>query len=83
MKAVILNKPGDFAIEEIPTPEPKADEVLLRIVMSGICVNDVRDFKGENKHSFPRIGGHEYCGVIEKLGAAADRKKFSVGQKAV
>ena len=83
MKAVILNKPGDFSIEKISTPEPQADEVLLRIVMSGICVNDVRDFKGENKHSFPRIGGHEYCGVIEKLGAAVDRKKFSVGQKAV
>ena len=83
MKAIILSKPGDFSIEEIPTPEPKADEVLLRIVMSDICVNDVRDFKGENRHSFPRIGGHEYCGVIEKLGAAVDTKKFSVGQKAV
>lgn len=83
MKAVILNKPGDFVIEEIPTPEPQADEVLLRIVISGICVNDVRDFKGENKHSFPRIGGHEFCGVIEKLGAAVDTNKFSVGQKAV
>ncbi len=83
MKAIILKKPGDFAIEEIPTPQPKADEVLLRIITSGICVNDVRDFKGENKHSFPRIGGHEFCGVIEKLGSEVDPKKFPVGQKAV
>ena len=61
----------------------QADEVLLRIVMAGICVNDVRDFKGENRHSFPRIGGHEFCGVIEKLGSDVDTKRFSVGQKAV
>ena len=83
MKAVIMNKPGDFVIEEIPTPQPKSDEVLLRIVRSGICINDVRDFKGMNSHSFPRIGGHEFCGVIEKLGSDVDTKRFSVGQKVV
>lgn len=83
MKAVILKKPGDFAIEEIPTPEPSTDEVLIKIYASGICTNDVRDFKGECNYSYPRIGGHEYCGVIEKLGSAVDTKKFAVGQKVV
>lgn len=83
MKAIILNKPGDFVIKEIPTPVPQADEVLMRIVTSGICVNDVRDFKGDNKHSFPRLGGHEFCGVIDKLGSGVDPAKFSIGQKVV
>lgn len=83
MKAIILNKPGDFAIKEIPTPVPQADEVLMRIVTSGICINDVRDFKGENKHSFPRLGGHEFCGVIEKIGNGVDPAKFPIGQKVV
>lgn len=83
MKAIILNKPGDFVIEEIPTPVPQADEVLMRIVTSGICINDVRDFKGENKHSFPRLGGHEFCGVIDKLGNGVDPAKFPIGQKVV
>ena len=83
MKAIILNKPGDFVITEIPTPEVQADEVLMRIVTSGICVNDVRDFKGDNKHSFPRLGGHEFCGVIDKLGSDVDAKKFPIGQKVV
>ena len=68
MKAVILKKP---------------DEILMRIVRSGICINDVRDFKGMNAHSFPRIGGHEFCGVIEKLGSDVDPKRFSLGQKVV
>lgn len=83
MKAIVLEKPGNFAIKDLATPEPKADEVLIRIQMAGICMNDVRDFKGECNYSYPRIGGHEYCGVIEKLGADVDEKKFSIGQKVV
>ena len=52
-------------------------------VADGSDVNSILVLSGENKHSFPRIGGQEYFGVIEKLGAAVDKKKFSVGQKAV
>lgn len=83
MKAVILKHPGNFAIEEIATPEPEKDEVLIHIYASGICTNDVRDFKGECNYTYPRIGGHEYCGVIEKLGSAIDPHRFAVGQKVV
>ena len=36
MKAIILNKPGDFSIKEIETPEIKEDEVLIQIKTSGI-----------------------------------------------
>lgn len=83
MKAIILKKPGDFAIEEIEKPEPAADEVLIHIYASGICTNDMRDFRGECNYTYPRIGGHEYCGVIEKMGAAVDPHYFAVGQKVV
>lgn len=83
MKAVILKQPGKFSIEEVMTPEPKKDEVLIHIYASGICTNDIRDFKGECNYTYPRIGGHEYCGVIEKLGGDVDPRRFAVGQKAV
>ena len=83
MKAIILKKPGDFAIEELPLPEPGPGEVLLKIMASGICTNDVRDFKGECSYTYPRIGGHEYGGVIEKLGPGVDEKRFPLGAKAV
>lgn len=59
MKAVILKQPGKFSIEEVMTPEPKKDEVLIHIYASGICTNDIRDFKGECNYTYPRIGGHE------------------------
>lgn len=83
MQAIILNKPRDFSIKEIEIPALKADEVLIRVKTSGICTNDVRDFKGECDYSYPRIGGHEYCGVIEELGSGVNKARFFVGQKVV
>lgn len=83
MKAVILNKPGDFTIKEIETPEIKEDEVLIQIKASGICTNDVRDFNGDCNYTYPRIGGHEYCGVIAKIGEGVNKNRFHMGQKVV
>lgn len=83
MQAIILNKPEDFSIKEIETPKIKEDEVLIRIKASGICTNDVRDFHGECNYSYPRIGGHEYCGVIEKMGTDVNSSRFHIGQKVV
>ena len=83
MKAIILNQSKDFSIKEIKTPSIKADEVLIRIKTSGICTNDVRDFKVECNYSYPRIGGHEYCGVIEEIGADVNTNRFHKGQKVV
>ncbi len=78
-----MSRPGDVKVAELPMPEPKENEVLLRIKMAGICTNDVRDYKGDCSYSYPRIGGHEYGGVIEKLGTGVDSRQFAVGQKAV
>ena len=82
MKACVLEKPLDVRIEDLPIPEPKDDEVLLRITVAGICTNDVRDYKG-SKYTYPRVGGHEYAGVIEKLGNGVDTGMFHIGQKVV
>ena len=60
MKACVLEKPYDVRIKELPIPEPKDDEVLLRVTVAGICTNDVRDYKG-SRYTYPRIGGHEYA----------------------
>lgn len=83
MKAIILKQPKDFVIENLTLPQLEKDEVLIKIKMSGICTNDMRDFNGDCNYSFPRIGGHEYCGVIEKMGSAVNPHHFQVGQKVV
>ena len=83
MKAIILNQPKDFSIKDIEVPKLKEDEVLIRIKDSGICTNDVRDFNGDCSYSYPRIGGHEYCGVIEEMGSGVNTNRYSKGQKVV
>ncbi len=82
MQAIILKEPHHFEIGEIETPVLKDDEVLIQIKASGICTNDVRDFNGDCNYSYPRIGGHEYCGVIAAKGAAVSNQ-FQIGDKVV
>ena len=83
MKVLLMIKPVDVKLTEIPTPEPKENEVLIKVMAAGICTNDVRDYKGDCNYSYPRIGGHEYCGVIEKMGSGVDPVQFAVGQRVV
>ena len=82
MKACVLERPQKYSIQDIPMPKVGADEVLVRILVSGICVNDVRDYKG-SKWSYPRIGGHEYSAVIEKIGEDVPKESFKIGDKVI
>lgn len=81
MKAVQLieiNK--DLENREIPIPEPKPDEVLIRIKAAGICHSDVHYRDGVSSvGSLPITLGHEVAGVIEKLGS--DISDFEVGDR--
>ncbi len=83
MKVLLMHKPGDVNVTEIPTPVLKDDEVLIRVKAAGICTNDVRDYKGDCSYSYPRIGGHEYAGVIEAMGDGVNTDNFKLGQKVV
>lgn len=82
MKACVLEGPKNYQIKDIPVPEMKEDEVLVRVLTSGICVNDVRDYQG-CKWSYPRIGGHEYSAVIEHIGTGVDPSLFHIGDKVI
>ena len=81
MKVLLMSKPGDVKVTELPTPEPKENEVLIRVMAAGICTNDIRDYQGDCSYSYPRIGGHEYCGVIDKVGAGVHG--LEIGQRVV
>lgn len=51
MRAVLLKARGELAVEEISTPRPREDEVLLRMEARGVCGSDVRYFHGDNPFS--------------------------------
>jgi L-iditol 2-dehydrogenase len=73
MKAAFLAQIGRFEIKEVPIPEVKPNEVLVRIKAVGICGSDVHYYKsgriGPTKAVFPYIVGHECSGVVEKTGS--------------
>lgn len=70
MKTVQLIEIGkDLENREIPTPDPKPDEVLIQIKAAGICHSDVHYREGiSSVGNLPITLGHEVAGDIEKIG---------------
>lgn len=71
MKAAHVKEPGsDFEIVDLQIPEPKKNEVLIKVEACGICHSDamVKDglFPGIE---YPRVPGHEVVGKVEKTGS--------------
>jgi D-arabinitol dehydrogenase (NADP+) len=79
MKAAVILQPNRIETQEVPVPEPGAGEVLVKVMASGICGTDIHIFRGEYLGSYPVIPGHEFAGVIEKVGAEVTR--FKVGDR--
>ena len=71
-KAGICYEEGKpFTIEEIDVDEPKAGEVLIKMVASGLCHSDYHLITGDygpGAAYLPMIGGHEGAGIIERVG---------------
>jgi L-iditol 2-dehydrogenase len=76
LTAVYYNN-HDVRIEEIPTPSINEEEVLLKVMASGICGSDVIEWYRVPKA--PRVLGHEATGVISKVGAKV--KTVKVGDR--
>ena len=58
-----------LAIEEVDLDGPKAGEVLVRLVATGVCHTDAYTLSGKDPEGiFPSILGHEGGGVVEEIG---------------
>lgn len=59
-----------LTIEEVTVEGPKAGEVLVRMVATGVCHTDAFTLSGDDPEGvFPAILGHEGGGVVEEIGA--------------
>lgn len=68
-KAAVLWEPNNpLSIEEIEVAPPKAKEVRIKILATGICRTDDHVIKGVMVVKFPVIVGHEAAGVVESIG---------------
>ncbi len=69
MKAAVLHQPEYLTVEEIPVPEITDDEVLIELKACGICGTDVLAYHGGHPRiTYPRILGHEFSGVVRRVG---------------
>lgn len=71
MKALVKMESGynKMVLKEVPTPVPVADQVLIKVVYTGICGTDIHGFKGVyDRLKIPLVLGHEFSGIVAAVG---------------
>ena len=77
-----FGKPSDvLSLSDSPIPEPKANEVRVKTILSSIHNHDLLTVRGQYgfKPELPAIGGSEAVGIIDAVGS--DVKDLKVGQR--
>ena len=82
MLAARLHAGGDFRIDTVEVPVPKADEVLIKVHRTGICGTDLHIVSGNfPAPNLPLTLGHEFSGTIVQLGGQGS--SLNIGDKVV
>ena len=73
MKALVKHSPKEgIWMEDVPDPKCGPGEVRIRITHTAICGTDKHIFEwdewAQNNLKLPLIVGHEFCGIIDKVG---------------
>src|SRR3954468_22813612 len=70
MRAAVLEEFGQpLAVQEVELADPKAGEVLVRLVACGVCHTDLYTASGADPSGYaPAVLGHEGAGVVEAVG---------------
>lgn len=81
MHAMLLETPGQpLRLTEVPTPQPRPGQVLLRVNACAVCRTDLHVIDGDLPNpKLPLILGHEIVGRVMARGPGAER--FSLGQR--
>jgi NADPH2:quinone reductase len=72
MKAIQVKQPGGpeaMELVELPVPEPKANEAVVKLAASGVNFIDVYQREGRYKVPLPFVLGQEGAGVVTAMGA--------------
>lgn len=81
MRAMLFEGlPGELSEHALPVPTPGPGQLLLRVRTCGVCRTDLHVVDGElDSPRRPVVPGHEIVGIVEELGAGAQR--FTLGQR--
>jgi NADPH:quinone reductase-like Zn-dependent oxidoreductase len=82
MKAIVAHEYGGpevLKFEEVPRPEPKENEALVRVIASGVNPADPLTLSGKYAREFgthlPLIPGYDIAGIVEKTGVKVTKLK--------
>jgi L-iditol 2-dehydrogenase len=82
MLAAVLKDFNRLELEDVPVPQPKDDEVLVKIRSCGFCATDYKAIKGIRRNvGFPMIAGHEPSGTVAGVGRGV--KHFKEGDPVI
>lgn len=79
--AVVRKKNGPFGLENVVLNEPAEDQILVRVVATGMCHTDLICRDQHYPVPLPMVFGHEGAGVVEKVGSSV--KKVQPGDHVV
>ncbi|MGN6748702.1 MAG: alcohol dehydrogenase catalytic domain-containing protein, partial [Xanthobacteraceae bacterium] len=68
--AIVSERSAPFALEKLELCDPRPDEVIVRVVASGMCQTDLHGRDGYFSSPYPAVYGHEGAGVVHAIGSA-------------
>jgi threonine dehydrogenase-like Zn-dependent dehydrogenase len=75
MRALVVQEPGRYAVEDLPEPAPGPGEVLVAVAAAGICGSDLELVDGRRPAAYvryPVVPGHEWAGRVVRTGPGVD-----------
>jgi alcohol dehydrogenase, propanol-preferring len=81
MRAMVLEKPRQpLVLRDVPKPNPKGGQLLVRVSACAVCRTDLHIVDGELPDpKLPLIPGHQIVGRVEEIGTGV--KNFSIGER--
>lgn len=84
VRAMVLTRPDAFELRDLPPPELRPDNAVVRVELCGCCGTDIKYARGNLTAPWPMILGHEIVGRIEAIGTeAARRYKVTPGDRVI
>src|SRR5437763_226520 len=82
MKALVYTAAGQVAVRDVPEPEPRPDQAVLKVLGTGICGSDMSGFLGHSpRRQPPLILGHEVLGLVASM--PPGEWSFEVGDRVI
>ena len=68
MKALLIERPGEARVVDVPALEADGQQASLRVRRIGLCGTDLSTYLGKNPLvTYPRIPGHEIAATVERM----------------